>query len=114
MSLVPSPSAVRGDLTLQPTYFTSSLFVIPFRADIEQLTDTFIKEYTVDITQPFALFKRIWQDQGWAWMHLKVFDARTRHVYLTNACRLFIGALLTDCVKTSITWRAIRTICRTH
>jgi hypothetical protein len=103
MSLVPSPSAVRGDVTVQPTYFTSSLFVNPFRADIEQLTNLFIQEYTADVTQPFALFKRIWQEQGWTWMHLKVFDPRTRHAYLTVACRLFVGALLELCVRRSIT-----------
>jgi hypothetical protein len=102
MSLVPSPSAVRGDVTVQPQYFTSSLFVNPFRADIEQLTNIFIREYAADATRPFALFKRIWQEQGWTWMHLKVFDARTRHVYLTVACRLFVGASFTLCINTSM------------
>ena len=92
MSLAPTPSAARGDLTLQPPFFTSSLFVNPFREDIDRLTDLFIQEFTDLVTQPFALFKRLWQDQGWAYMHLKVFDARTRHTYLTVACRLFVGA----------------------
>ena len=92
MSLVPSPSAVRGDVTIQPPYFTSSLFVNPFRADVEKLINLFVQEYTADVTQPFSLFKRIWQEQGWTWTHLKVFDPRTRHVYLTVACRLFVGA----------------------
>ncbi|KAI0307688.1 hypothetical protein B0F90DRAFT_1676222 [Multifurca ochricompacta] len=90
MSLVPSPSAARGDLTLQPPFFTSSLFVNPFRVDVEQLIDLFIQEYTDDVTHPFTLFKRIWQEQGWTYTHLKVFDARTRHSYLTVVCRLFI------------------------
>ena len=87
----PSPSAARGDLILQPPFFTSSLFVNPFRADIEQLTDIFIHGYANDATEPFALFKRIWQEQGWPYMHLKIFDAYTRHTYLTVVCRLFIG-----------------------
>lgn len=94
MSLVPTPSAARGDLTLQPPFFTSSLFVVPFREDIVRLTDRFIQEFTDDVTQPFALFKRLWQEQGWTYMHLKVFDARTRHIYLTVACRLFVERLV--------------------
>ena len=92
MSLAPSPSGARGDLTLQPPFFTSSLFVNPFREDIDRLADLFIQEFTDDVTHPFALFKRLWQEQGWTYMHLKVFDARTRHTYLTVACRLFVGA----------------------
>ena len=92
MSLAPTPSAARGDLTLQPPFFTSSLFVNPFREDILSLIDRFIQEFSDDVTQPFALFKRLWQEQGWTYMHLKVFDARTRHIYLTVACRLFVGA----------------------
>ena len=91
MSLAPTPSAARGDLVLQPPFFTSSLFVDPFRADIEQLINTFVQEYVDHATKPFALFKRIWQEQGWTYMHLKIFDTRTRHTYLTVACRLFIG-----------------------
>jgi hypothetical protein len=91
MSLAPTPSAARGDLVLQPLFFTSSLFVHPFRADIEQLIDIFVQEYVDYATKPFALFKRIWQEQGWTYMHLKIFDTRTRHTYLTVACRLFIG-----------------------
>jgi hypothetical protein len=101
MSLAPTPSAVRGDLILQSPYFTSSLFVDPFRADIEHLIDLFVQEYADHATKPFTLFKRIWQEQGWTYMHLKIFDARTRHTYLTIACRLFIGALffiLGECV----------------
>ena len=91
MSLVPTPSTARGDLILQPPFFTSALFVNLFRADIEQLTDLFVRAYADDTTEPFALFKRLWQEQGWAYIHLKVFDARARHGYLTIACRLFLG-----------------------
>ncbi|KAH9039939.1 hypothetical protein EDB84DRAFT_1477074 [Lactarius hengduanensis] len=94
MSLAPTPSGSRGDLTLQPPFFTSSLFVNPFREDIDRLTDLFVQEFTDVVTQPFALFKRLWQEQGWAYMHLKVFDARTRHTYLTIACRLFVERLV--------------------
>ncbi|KAF8481060.1 hypothetical protein DFH94DRAFT_737766 [Russula ochroleuca] len=94
MSLAPTPSAARGDLILQSPFFTSSLFVDPFRADIEQLIDLFVQEYADHAAKPFALFKRIWQEQGWTYMHLKIFDARTRHTYLTVACRLFIERIV--------------------
>jgi hypothetical protein len=102
MSLAPTPSAARGDLILQSPFFTSSLFVDPFRADIERLVDIFVQEYADHATKPFALFKRIWQDQGWTYMHLKTFDARTRHTYLTVACRLFIGLYFLYCMNVLI------------
>ena len=92
MSLAPTPSAARGDLIIQPPFFTSSLFVNTCRTDIDRLTDLFVQEYAHDDTAPFALFKDIWQEQGWTYMHLKVFDARTRRTFLTVVCRLFIGA----------------------
>jgi hypothetical protein len=44
MSLAPTPSAARGDFVLQPPFFTSSLFVDPFCADIEQLINIFVQE----------------------------------------------------------------------
>jgi hypothetical protein len=91
MSLAPTPSASRGDLILQPPFFTSSLFVVPFRADIERLIDLFVQEHAHHAARPFTLFKRLWEEQGWTYMHLKIFDARTRHTYLTVACRLFVG-----------------------
>jgi len=91
MSLAPTPSAARGDLILQPPFFTSSLFINPCRADIDGLTGLFVQEYAAGATTPFALFKRIWQEQGWTYVHLKVFDARTRHTFLTVVCRLFVG-----------------------
>ncbi|KAI0041790.1 hypothetical protein FA95DRAFT_1682978 [Auriscalpium vulgare] len=88
MSLAPTPSTSRGDLLLQPPFFTSSLFVNPFRADVASLIDLFAAQYRLSNDQPFALFKRLWQAEGWPYMHLKVFDARTRDTYLKVACRL--------------------------
>jgi hypothetical protein len=102
MSLAPTPSATRGDLILQPPFFTSSLFVDPFRVDIERLIDLFVQEYPDHAARPFALFKRLWEDQGWTYMHLKIFDARTRHTYLTVACRLFVGVYFSFCMNALI------------
>jgi len=93
MSLTPSPSAARGDLILQPAYFTSSLYVDPFRADVQNLIDRFDALYATASSQPFSLFKRIWDEEGWPWMLLKVFDSRTRDVFLRVSCRLFVGML---------------------
>jgi hypothetical protein len=102
MSLAPTPSATRGDLILQPPFFTSSLFVDPFRADIERLIDLFVQEHAVHAARPFALFKRLWEEQGWTYMHLKIFDARTRHTYLAVACRLFVGVYFLYCMDALI------------
>ena len=90
MSLTPSPSTSRGDLILQPSYFTSSLFVNPYRADVQRLLDLYAAEYAPP-APPFALFKRVWKSQGWLWMHLKVFDDRSREAFLRVATRLFVG-----------------------
>lgn len=92
MSIAPSPSAGRGEITIQPQYFTSSLFVHPLRDDIMNLINIFHIEYMqTQPAQPFALFKRIWNSQGWIWMHFKVFDARARDTFLGVTMRLFLG-----------------------
>ncbi|ETW86933.1 hypothetical protein HETIRDRAFT_240617, partial [Heterobasidion irregulare TC 32-1] len=93
MSLTPSPSTGRGDLILQPSYFTSSLFVNPYRADVQRLLDLYAAEYAPP-APPFALFKRVWKSQGWLWMHLKVFDDRSREAFLRVATRLFVERLV--------------------
>jgi hypothetical protein len=45
MSTDPTPSVTRGDLTLQPSYFTSSLFVNPLREDIARLIQAYVEQY---------------------------------------------------------------------
>ena len=45
MSTDPAPSVARGDITLQPSYFTSSLFVNPLRQDIVRLIQTYAHAY---------------------------------------------------------------------
>ena len=92
MSLAPSPSVSRGAIIIQPSYFTSSVYVNPLREDISTLIDAYSHRYTHTApTQPFALFKSTWSIQGWTWMHLKVFDARSRDTFLRVTYRLFLG-----------------------
>jgi hypothetical protein len=88
-----APSAIRGELALSPSYFSSSLFVHPLREDILHLIRLFQERYAqTRPSQPFTLFKAIWKTQGWTWMHLKVFDARSREAFLGVTARLFLGA----------------------
>ncbi|KDQ63444.1 hypothetical protein JAAARDRAFT_65487 [Jaapia argillacea MUCL 33604] len=95
MSLTPSPSVSRGSVILQPSYFTSSLYVNPLREDICNLIQVYIEQYMqAPCTQPFALFKTIWTSQGWSWLHFKVFDARTREMFLRVTTRLFLEHLV--------------------
>ncbi|OCH96050.1 hypothetical protein OBBRIDRAFT_787501 [Obba rivulosa] len=86
----PAPSATRGNITLQPSYFTSSLYVNPFREDIFNLILRFTESYATYPGQPFALFKRLWSEFGWCWLHFKVFDARARETFIKVTERLFL------------------------
>ncbi|KAF8898909.1 hypothetical protein BD779DRAFT_1486175 [Infundibulicybe gibba] len=91
MSLAPSPSATRGEIVLQPSYFTSSVFVNRLREDITILIQIYQDQYSQSQpTQPFTLFKNIWCSQGWKWLHFKVFDDRTRETFLNITLRLFL------------------------
>ncbi|KAL6309875.1 hypothetical protein BKA93DRAFT_722627 [Sparassis latifolia] len=92
MSTSPAPSASRGDITLQPSYFTSSLYVGPLREDISRLIYAFSEQYVgpQQPCQPFALFKKLWTDLGWSWIHFKVFDARARETFIDVTERLFL------------------------
>jgi hypothetical protein len=92
MSLVPSPSTSRGGITVQPSYFTSSLYVNPLRDDILHLIQVYMEHYVqTQPVQPFALFKTIWNRIGWTWMHFKIFDSRSRDTFLKVTLRLFLG-----------------------
>ncbi|KAI0788512.1 hypothetical protein C8Q75DRAFT_236324 [Abortiporus biennis] len=89
MSTKATPSVTRGDITLQPSFFTSSLFVYPLKEDISRLIQAFTDRYhQSDKKQPFSLFKQIWNEQGWPWMHLKVFDGRARARFIEITTRL--------------------------
>ena len=92
MSLAPTHTTPRGQVVLQPTYFTSSLFVDPAREDINHLIQVYTERYgAFPLSQPFALFKDIWVNQGWTWLHFKTFDARSRDGFLKVTMRLFFG-----------------------
>lgn len=97
MAFVPGPSASRGGIIVQPTYFTSSLYIDSCREDIEALVQEFSQKYGDNPGHSFRLFKSIWVSSGWQWMHFKVFDAYARDAFLRATIRLFMGTLLTEC-----------------
>ncbi|KAJ7099619.1 hypothetical protein C8R43DRAFT_250088 [Mycena crocata] len=84
----------RGQVVLQPTYFTSSVYAKALRDDITTLVHNFHEQYKEDNTAPFTLFKSIWNTQGWKWMHFKVFDSRTRDTFLSVTVRLFLERMV--------------------
>nr|GAT47829.1 predicted protein [Mycena chlorophos] len=86
--------ATRGEVRLQPSYFTSSLYVNALREDITSLILTFHDSYKADTTRPFATFKEIWVAQGWKWLHFRVFDLRARDTLLTTTARLFLERIV--------------------
>ncbi|KAF7310776.1 GH16 domain-containing protein [Mycena chlorophos] len=86
--------ATRGEVRLQPSYFTSSLYVNVLREDITNLILTFHDSYKADTTRPFTTFKEIWVAQGWKWLHFRVFDLRARDTLLTTTARLFLERIV--------------------
>lgn len=101
MSLAPTHTTPRGQVVLQPTYFTCSLFVDPAREDIDHLIRVYTERYTRSpLPQPFVLFKDIWNDYGWTWLHFKVFDARSRDAFLKVTMQLFSGRIVIHLLST--------------
>ncbi|KAF8807740.1 hypothetical protein BYT27DRAFT_7189838 [Phlegmacium glaucopus] len=91
MSIAPAPSASRGELILQPNYFTSSVYVKALRHDISILILRYHEIYSQSASSnPFDLFKILWLSQGWNWLHFKVFDDRSRQTFLDITFRLFL------------------------
>ncbi|EJD03709.1 uncharacterized protein FOMMEDRAFT_105836, partial [Fomitiporia mediterranea MF3/22] len=98
MQAAPSSGAQRGQATIQPAYFTSSLFVDALRADVRELERIYSKHYyaLANATEaepsplkPFELFKHIWEQLGWQWLHLKVLEPRARETFLDIVLRIF-------------------------
>lgn len=107
MSVAPTTT---GRLCLQPSYFTSSVYVNAVRDDIAVLLKSFEEQYSNSPHScPFKLFKEIWCSQGWQWLHLKIFDPRGRDAFSHTTLRLFLGMkcvcltlqclhILTECI----------------
>jgi hypothetical protein len=92
MALYPAPCPSHAEPTLQPSYFTSSLYVESLRTDIEHLVLLYQEQYTARNTEPpFSVFKTVWRSQGWHFLHLRVFDDRTRERFLNTTFRLILG-----------------------
>ncbi|KAI9065839.1 hypothetical protein FKP32DRAFT_1590164 [Trametes sanguinea] len=87
-SIAPEPSTSRGEITLQPNYFSSSLYVTPLREDFSALVTAFSEQFREDV-RPFELFKKLWAEQGWSWLHLRVHDGRARQAFLRITERVF-------------------------
>lgn len=102
MSVAPTVSSKKGEVILQPAYFTSSIFVEALREDILGLIAAFTEAYsqTAQPSQPFTLFKTIWTAQGWPWYHLRVLDDRSRDKFLQVVARLFVGTV--TCILFSV------------
>lgn len=123
LSLRPTPSSStqRGILSIQPAYFTSSLFVDALRADIQQLASVFSLRYHVAYLagdessqssssssnppfKPFILFKGLWTEYGWDRLHLKVLETRAREIFICVILRCFLGQFIMHIPKLGDTW----------
>ncbi|KAJ2927210.1 hypothetical protein H1R20_g9884, partial [Candolleomyces eurysporus] len=91
MALYPAPCPSHAEPTLQPSYFTSSLYVESLRTDINDLVLLYEEQYKANNAEPpFSVFKSVWRSEGWHLLHLRVFDDRTRERFLTTTFRLFL------------------------
>ncbi|KAG5220124.1 ribonuclease [Salix suchowensis] len=62
MSIIPpAPSSSRGNIVVQPAYFTSNLYVNAIRDDLMTLSHKYIQCYNADSSKPFQLFKDLWK-----------------------------------------------------
>jgi hypothetical protein len=93
MAIVPTSTAKKGEVVLQPAFFTSSFFVDPFKGDLGALTLTYHEAWQKEHEggQPFTVFKHVWIDMGWPWMQFKTLEDRSRHQYLGVTMRLLFG-----------------------
>ncbi|KAF9566161.1 hypothetical protein CPC08DRAFT_815047 [Agrocybe pediades] len=96
MSIVPTPSSNRGDVILQPSYFTSSIYVTALRDDISTLILKYHEAFAAQpvVAKPFALFKAVWRSLGWPWLHFVVLDNRPRQAFLQVTARLFLEKMV--------------------
>jgi hypothetical protein len=99
MSVVPSSSAKKGEVVLQPAFFTSSLYVHPLREDIGALARAYFGAWTRAPTRekPFTVFKQVWCGIGWPWLHFKTLEDRSRDRFSDITMRLFLGMSMIRC-----------------
>ncbi|KAG8862977.1 hypothetical protein FRB96_000397 [Tulasnella sp. 330] len=94
IQLAPAPSQGRGAtaLALLPIYYSSESFVEPLRADVSALLNTFASNFSkgASLPFPFTLFKTIWKENGWNFMHLKCTESKSRVAFLETVFRVFI------------------------
>jgi hypothetical protein len=94
MSLSPGSSAQRGDISVQPEYYTSSLFVEPLRRDLHRLIAQYSAGYAEShYPHPFQAFKSLYYELGWNWLHLRELERRARSVFLQTVMRIILGRL---------------------
>lgn len=110
----PSSSIGRGEIALQPNYFTSSIYVQALRDDLSVLILKYHEVYSHDVSmKPFSLFKTAWMNMGWNWLHFKVFDNRSRQIFLDVTLRLFLGekylSLLACLLTKTLVERTVKT-----
>ncbi|KAG8763377.1 hypothetical protein FRC11_004252 [Ceratobasidium sp. 423] len=116
MSLKPTV-ALHGALpVLQPEYFSSDLFVVPLRLDLESLLTEFARRLRnhsdhCGLAEPAAsnatdqngifkdnslnTFKSCWESSDWKFMHLRCLDAIGRTTFLRIVHRTFLEYLQT-------------------
>ncbi|KAJ8509416.1 hypothetical protein ONZ45_g8415 [Pleurotus djamor] len=90
MEVKPAPSVGRGAIIVQPSYFTSNIYVDSLRDDLMSLTHKYVLKYNSDSTKPFELFKQLWKADGWPLLHFKVYDPRSREAFLNVSIRIFL------------------------
>lgn len=95
VQLAPSPYSQRlQPPTLTPPYYTSELFVTAARTDIGALLTAFNEQFGDPDNAPpypFTLFKSLWSEKDWNWIHFVCEEPRSRIDFLKTMFRLFIG-----------------------
>lgn len=96
MSLAVKPNFPRGEVILDPLFYSSAPFVEPLRRDIDELLQTFKSQYeaTHAPRRVFSLFKNLWISSGWRLLHLSVLEDLDRDAFTLTVFRLFLGKFL--------------------
>ncbi|KZT39792.1 hypothetical protein SISSUDRAFT_1060849 [Sistotremastrum suecicum HHB10207 ss-3] len=92
MSHLVQPSVQPLVPLLDPKYYYSSLFVDAFTEDLVDLLRTFHDQYTLKPPprHAFDIFKDIWRQKGWNWIHLKELTDAPREAFLDTCFRIFV------------------------